>query len=699
MTKRNTIEVDDEEDLIDEHLVNEELEIFERESLEAASRGNTSTSTTRPEPTSKPAMISRQTQTVSLAAPPPRAVTSHLEPVSTTSISNVVQAGNAVRTLTRQLRTGTRKIQPTRTRQDFAAVDDDDDAEEEVDDFEKLETGISDPRMKRNNIRAGLNWFQLLFHDFKLWIEKQRNERYEFPLFLKRIKSIQGELGSSTAALFLFVRYLLMVNIGSAILWMGLVIVPQAIYFDYNTLGASEEHFEGLQLFLGTGRVAESWLFFKGYSESFANYKMYVAYLITHFIVIFIIFAVILTTIGQDVIREGSKVDDQAQSLSMSLFSSWDYTINSHDAIKKQEKSTLSNFKDLLCELTSAQKHRTRKEKRIILALRTVAWFIWALLVGGAITAIVFIVRKSNSGTASGFLNVYGPTIALTAINTAVPFLIQQLTLIESYDIGRTEQYVTLSRVYVMRMISLLTFIITLINNSDKAGDCPQLYWGQEFYKLIIISTISNCATLMKYPLFLYLLDKRNEVDLPSTLMSLIYFQGCIWFGNLFCPLLSVLGVLANLIYFQIGSKLIKKCCQPPTKRYNSQNSMFFNSFLAFTIFIMAVTTCYIIVSRDVPCGPYSSPKFTVMWDTWTVLEKDLPEGTVSDYFTKIFSLITSAAVAVPVVFLLSVIIWLLRINLGKMKLKNNIIASELAILRVEKQKFMKERRQEVNGF
>ena len=33
MTKRNTIEVDDEEDLIDEHLVNEELEIFERESL------------------------------------------------------------------------------------------------------------------------------------------------------------------------------------------------------------------------------------------------------------------------------------------------------------------------------------------------------------------------------------------------------------------------------------------------------------------------------------------------------------------------------------------------------------------------------------------------------------------------------------------------------------------------------------------
>ena len=131
-------------------------------------------------------------------------------------------------------------------------------------------------------------------------------------------------------------------------------------------------------------------------------------------------------------------MSDQAQSLSMSLFSSWDYSINSNDAIKKQEKSTCSNFKDLLCELTSAKKERTRKELRIMYMLRGLAWVIWAILVGGAITAIVFIVRMSNSGTASGFLNVYGPTIALTGINILVPFLIQQLTLIESYDIGRT---------------------------------------------------------------------------------------------------------------------------------------------------------------------------------------------------------------------------------------------------------------------
>merc|ERR550537_358897 len=156
-------------------------------------------------------------------------------------------------------------------------------------------------------------------------------------------------------------------------------------------------------------------------------------------------------------------------------------------------------------------------------------------------------------------------------------------------------------------MISLITFIVTLINAAGDAGECPQLYWGQEFYKLIIINTLTNIASLSKYPAFYYLLNKKTEVDLPSTLMSLIYFQGCICFGNLFCPLLSAMGIISNLIYFAIASALIKSCCQPPTKRYNSNNSMFFNSFLAPTILIMFAITCFIIVNNNVECGPWSS--------------------------------------------------------------------------------------------
>ena len=39
-----------------------------------------------------------------------------------------------------------------------------------------------------------MGWFQLLVYDLKLAIERQKQERYEFPLFLKSIKAIQVRL-------------------------------------------------------------------------------------------------------------------------------------------------------------------------------------------------------------------------------------------------------------------------------------------------------------------------------------------------------------------------------------------------------------------------------------------------------------------------------------------------------------------------
>ncbi|XP_063692746.1 transmembrane channel-like protein 3 isoform X3 [Bolinopsis microptera] len=685
MVKRNTIEVDDAEDLVDDdlvddNLVDEELEILLREQAtkEAENQIN------EPVPAPAPKLVSRQTQTVNLTISDREMNMTQLQ----------VPGATSARTLTRQLRTGRGTIKRStmqKSAMNVHMVTDED--EEEVDTFHKMEAGISDNRIRRDNKRAHMGWFQLLVYDLKLAIERQKQERYEFPLFLKSIKTIQGELGSSTAALFLFVRYLLMINIGSAIFWVGFVVIPQAIYFDYSGLSEESDPFTGIQLFLGTGRVAKSWLFFSGYEEVVNDsYMMYVAYLVIHFTSIFVVFFAILQTIGNDTIRDGSKSQDQVRSLAMNLFASWDYSINSHDAIEKQQKSTGSNFKDLLCELTSAKKERTIKEQRIILALRILAWFIWAILIAGAITAIIFVVDRSDSEE-GGFFNVYGPTIALTAINGAVPFLMQQLTLIESYDIGRTEQYVTLTRVYVMRMISLITFIVTLIKAAGDSGSCPQLYWGQEFYKLVIINTLSNCAALSKYPAFYYLLNKKTEVDLPSTLMSLIYFQGCIWFGNLFCPLLSAMGIISNLIYFAISSALIKSCCQPPTKRYNSNNSMFFNLFLAITIILMFGSTVFIIVSISVDCGPWKSPKFDNMWDTWG----EMSEGW-NTQAREIVHVILSAAVVVPVVFILSIVVWLLRIMNEKMTLRNEIMGSELNMLRIDKANFLKEKRLGSNG-
>jgi len=269
-----------------------------------------------------------------------------------------------------------------------------------------------------------------------------------------------------------------------------------------------------------------------------------------------------------------------------------------------------------------------------------------------------------------------------------VPFFMQKLTLLEQYDNGRQEQYITIFRVYVMRMISLLTFIITLIkDSSDSPGECKQLYWGQEFYKLCIINTFSNVASLLKYAAFSYLLGRKNEVDLPSSLMALIYFQGCIWFGNLFCPLLSMIASVSNIIYFHVGAVVVKKCCQPPTKRYNARNGKFFNSFLAVTVLIMIVVTCYLIVKMEVACGPYEKPKFTYIFDSFSVMSADW-----STQVTTIIGIVLSGPVVVAAIFILVCVIYFLDIVNQKRKVRDAILMEEIKVLQKEKTELMKEK-------
>eukprot|EP00116_Pleurobrachia_bachei_P008372 sb/3468634/ len=248
-----TLELDDPVDPLDgesiESLVGEEMEKFDRESqarsreptAEPASRGgNTSMS--------EKIMISRHTQTVGEL----KKQSSFKQTAS--SIMTLTTMNNA-RTMTRQLRTAQRRGSVRKRTMKKTGLPVLDDEEEMEDDFYQLEAGnsrhdrrhvpkitvsrtLSDnrasssndkdtmgpkltqswrfmnkslsrtftlsrigrrkpshapmkDRVKRDNKRAQMGFFSLLYHDIKLAIDRQKNERNEFKLFLKTIKSIQ----------------------------------------------------------------------------------------------------------------------------------------------------------------------------------------------------------------------------------------------------------------------------------------------------------------------------------------------------------------------------------------------------------------------------------------------------------------------------------------------------------------------------
>ena len=137
-----------------------------------------------------------------------------------------------------------------------------------------------------------------------------------------------------------------------------------------------------------------------------------------------------------------------------------------------------------------------------------------------------------------------------------------------------------------------------------------------------------------------------------------------------------------------IAAVIVKHSCTPPTKRYNSQNSKFFNSFLALTVVIMLFITCYILVTKPVSCGPYTRSKFSTMFDAFTVLTEDWPSQVKSTLQT-----IFSGMVAVPVILVLVITIYFLIKNIDKQTVKNELYISELNALRAEKAENLRQKR------
>ena len=51
---------------------------------------------------------------------------------------------------------------------------------------------------------------------------------------LKTMSLVSGKFGSGVTSLFIFTRWLLLLNLFLSILWSALVILPQAVNYDYD---------------------------------------------------------------------------------------------------------------------------------------------------------------------------------------------------------------------------------------------------------------------------------------------------------------------------------------------------------------------------------------------------------------------------------------------------------------------------------
>ncbi|KAK3578739.1 hypothetical protein CHS0354_010120 [Potamilus streckersoni] len=547
---------------------------------------------------------------------------------------------------------------------------------------------------KQKNIRAGMNCLKLVWFDFSKWFQRWKAKEKDNPLFKMYIKNMESNFGSGIGSVFIFTRWIFCLNAFLAILWLGFIVLPTAVTFtQYQSLEGS---FAFKNLIDGKGIIGQLWLFYGAYTEYLQGaYPLSLVYLLLLLVTYYGNLIIILRSIAKGQQPSQSAINESRFRFSLLLWTSWDHSITSGEAAGNLTKGIISAFKDNIYEAKASDEdsNRSKRQKYTVFALRTLAWFITIILIGGGCTAIVFLVIYVNfnqmlpnqsSAEAEDFLSTYGTTIIFSLINIFVPMCIGQLPKIEKYTSGRYELNVTLARVFFLRMANLFALIASIYSSvTSRTLGCTGTVIGQELYKLVIMDTLINAVVQLSMNFASYFWKKtKAEFSISSNVLVLIYRQGLVWIGSFACPVMPVLGMLSSLVFFFMNYLIISKTCRPPIKRWNqSRNTTFFMTFLLTTLAFTIIPAAVVIGNHDIIrlgqtenqkqfCGPFGGLKPTSVYTEFSVKQtyvvKEILRWFISD------------TVVITLFCMLLAIVFYLKIRLSGEKRHGRILIAEL---------------------
>ncbi|KAG9334294.1 hypothetical protein JZ751_008276 [Albula glossodonta] len=465
-------------------------------------------------------------------------------------------------------------------------------------------------------------------------------------LWRRNLQKIGGHFGGGVQSYFLFLRFLVVLNFLSFLLIASFVLVPSIIFhsrssgnnsninisagqevctdYEPNPQGLVDFYTYFIDLLTGTGFMEYSYLFYGYYNntEGITNdfsYNIPLAYLLTA--AFYSIFCLICI-----VIRMGSVIRVTVKTGGR--------TVGGYSMLVDLEEERI---KLKAASLTLGQTVG-------LYSLRAFLNLIVLGLIIGAFVCIFLATQFSQTNRETDFLSLvvqYLPSIVITLANFVVPFLCDQIALLEKHA-PSTTVILALLRAVFLRLASLGVLVITLWSqitcSTEDGGTCSPcgynhtLYqcWetrvGQEMYKLAMFDFLTVIAVmiLVEFPRRMVVdscswkLVKfvgRQEFVVPQNVLGLVYGQTVVWIGALFCPLLPVINTVKFIIIFYCKKMTLFYNCQPANRTFRSTSSNFF--FLLVLLFgwiLAAFTLIYSVaaIHPSMSCGPFRS--LTMMW-------------------------------------------------------------------------------------
>ncbi|XP_070684638.1 transmembrane channel-like protein 7 [Pempheris klunzingeri] len=449
------------------------------------------------------------------------------------------------------------------------------------------------------------------------------------------LHAIEGRFGVGVKAYFVFLRYLVYLNLLHCALIGGFILGPTVFYGRGNN--SEPLRFGGndsvLDFFLGSGYLDRSPVFFGFYTRGSLNMDclntslLYLAGILT-ILFLSLIMVVRRTTVGyKHTWMLGRRY---SMNVSYKIFCGWDFTIQDPAAATLKHSFIRNDLKLFLEEqrFSLREKQRTLGQKVRLWLLRFILNLLVLSLLGGAFSLIYFATIASESESEHHWLVSlvlqYLPPITITFVNLVLPHIFRKVSSFEDYSFTM-QVNATLVRSIFLKLASLGIYLFFIFTTERQP--CRENKFGREMYKLCIfnfLATFCN-AFLLNYPRtlvqekypssLLARLSGKQRFLIPFNVLDLVYGQTVSWVGVYYCPLLPLIGTVTLMVTFYIKKFTVLRCCVAEHRMFRaSSSSVLFHFMLLLGLVMAAVTLCFyfyqqeITLDRNMPfCGPFGN--------------------------------------------------------------------------------------------
>ncbi|XP_008278488.1 transmembrane channel-like protein 7 [Stegastes partitus] len=448
---------------------------------------------------------------------------------------------------------------------------------------------------------------------------------------------IEGRFGVGVKSYFVFLRYLVHLNLLHCALISGFILGPTTFYGRSNNSEPLRfgDNDSVLDFFLGSGYLDRSPVFFGFYTRGSLDLPclntplLYLAGILT-ILLLSLIMVVRRTTVGyKHTWMLGKRY---SMNVSFKIFCGWDFTIQDPDGAALKRSFIRNDLKLFLEEqsfsLRAAQ--RTLGQKVRLYLLRFILNLLVLSLLGGAFYLIYFstktsLYEKEHYWLLSLVLQ-YLPPMTITFVNLVLPHIFRKISSFEDYSFT-TQVNATLVRSIFLKLASLgiYLFFLTTTKQQQSPFQCSENKFGREMYKLCIfnfLATFCN-AFLLNYPrkllqekyptsLLTRLLGKQRFL-VPFNVLDLVYGQTVGWVGVYYCPLLPLIGTVTLVATFYIKKFSVLRCCVAEQRMFRAAtSSVLFHLMLLLGLVMAAVTLGFNLYQPGTTpdenmfsCGPF----------------------------------------------------------------------------------------------